>query len=65
MSDKRMRSIQLWACGCGTQFKALTEAESSNADLTSMFVCPNCDRGFKLDGVILECFEQVSDVGEA
>jgi len=51
-----MRSVTVWACSCGVQYKAICEIDrkSSPAKQTSV-ICPKCQAVMKLDGVVSSC----------
>ena len=54
-----MRSVTVWACSCGIQYKAICEIDSKSRKQTSV-TCPNCQAFMKLDGVVSSFQEQIA-----
>ena len=54
-----MRSVTVWACSCGIQYKAICEIDRKSSKQTSV-ICPNCQAVMKLDGVVSSFQEEIA-----
>ena len=46
-----MRSVTVWACSCGVQYKAICEIDPKSRKQTSV-TCSHCQAVMKLDGAV-------------
>ena len=54
-----MRSVTVWACGCGVRYKAICEVDPKVPKETSV-ICPNCQGSIKIHGVSFSCEEEIA-----
>lgn len=54
-----MRSVTVWACGCGVRYKAICEIDPKFPKETSVN-CPNCHDSIKIDGISFNCEEEIA-----
>ena len=56
---RAMRSVTMWTCSCGVQYKVICEIDPKSRKQTSV-TCPHCQAVMKLDGVVSSCQEQIA-----
>lgn len=53
-----MRTVELWTCSCGIQYRAICELDPAKSHIKTSFVCPRCAETIQLQGNIVICSEQ-------